>query len=144
MGTRSTITFYEKWNDTEKPILCVRQQYDGYIDCVGKDLARWLTRRKLINGIQNETDTEGYANGIGCLLAQFVRDHKTEIGYFYITSVDINKEFIDYNYKVVIKDDVGDVDDLTTITVTNWDNEESIFEGKPSELLLYEPKDEDE
>lgn len=110
MGTRSTIKFYEEGSKT--PILSVYQQYDGYIDGVGHDLAKWLKNKKIVNG---------YANGMGCLAAQFVADHKTEIGGFYITN---SKDEQEYNYKVTHKK--GDF-----VIEVNGDQ----FKGSPDELL---------
>lgn len=43
MGTRSTVKFYD---ESDEPILCVYQQYDGYISGVGHDLAKFLKGEK--------------------------------------------------------------------------------------------------
>lgn len=120
MGTRSTIKFYEEGSKT--PILSVYQQYDGYIDGVGHDLAKWLKNKKIVNGFtMGQTKENGYANGMGCLAAQFVADHKTEIGGFYITNSEDEQE---YNYKVTHKK--GDF-----VIEVNGNQ----FKGSPDELL---------
>jgi hypothetical protein len=95
MGTRSTIRFYEEGQ--EMPILTIYQQYDGYIDGVGKELAEWLNNKKITNGYSLDQQNGEYANGIGCLAAQFVADHKNGIGGFYITNMEDMQEF---NYEV--------------------------------------------
>ena len=144
MGTLSTITFVQKRSDEETPLVTIYQQYSGYIDGVGHDLAKWLLRKKMINGIGFDQWTNEYANGLGCLVAQYIRDHKDCVGSLYIVSNDIEKKYIDYHYTVVIDDSLsmcskdGDpLDNRTTIYVTNWDNKNPIFVGKPSKLLKF-------
>ena len=145
MGTRSTITFIGKTGNEETPYIKIYQQYDGYIDGVGHDLARFLVKRRLINGIQNETMEEA-ANGIGCLIAQYISVNKNNIGDLYIEPLNSSNEWTDYNYTVVIDEDKipCDTNEATIIKVTNFDNPEIIFEGKPSELLKFDENEEDE
>lgn len=126
MGTRSTVKFFGEWND--KPVMAVYQQYDGYIDGVGHELASFLLDKKVINGIGSGQNMEGgYANGMGCLAAQYVAKHKTEIGGFYLTTSDDEQE---YNYEVRL------VDGQLIIKVDK-------FEGTPQELLDYEEPEEE-
>lgn len=126
MGTRSTVKFYDEFKK-EEPILSVYQQFDGYIDGVGYDLANFLKDKKIINGISNQTMEEGFANGMGCLAAQYVAKKKTEIGGFYLTTKNDEQE---YNYEVRF------IDGKLIIKVDD-------FEGTPEELLNYKPSDED-
>ena len=140
MGTRSTITFIERVNAGDSIVAQVYQQYDGYLEGVGKSLADWLMPKIMVNGIPDyEHD---YANGIGDLAAQYVHDFKDRIGYLYLYSPEWDaEEWCDYNYKVIqnISSNgyTGNADDVLTIVVTNWNNEEPLFVGKPSELLEY-------
>jgi len=120
MGTRSTVKFYQD----QQIVASIYQQYDGYISGVGYDLAKWLKTKTVINGIGNET-MEGFANGIGCLAAQYIREHKVKIGNLYMTTVDDEQE---YNYEV------RHVDDSFEITVEG-------FKGSPDELLGYKEPD---
>jgi len=117
MGTRSTVRFYENG----KLILSVYQQYDGYISGVGYDLANFLKDKKIINGISGQKMADGYANGMGCLAAQYVASQKTEIGGFYLTSAGDMEE---YNYEVRFTDG--------KIIITVMD-----FSGTPEELLQF-------
>lgn len=139
MGTRSTIMFVQQWTGKnneiyQKPLVNIYQQYDGYINGVGYDLARWLLSKKICNGFNSETD-KSYANGVGCLAAQFVRDFKNEIGGLYVTPMEDTEN---YNYKVIVDESkVGDLNYVSTITVTRFDDEEPIFVGTPSELLNF-------
>ena len=126
MGTRSTVKFYNEFKK-EEPILSVYQQFNGYIDGVGHDLANFLKGKTIINGISNQTMEDGFANGMGCLAAQYVAEKKTKIGGFYLTTKDDEQE---YNYEVRFNDGklIIKVDD---------------FEGTPDELLNYKPNNED-
>lgn len=128
MGTRSTVKFFE-YDNSEKPVLSVYQQFDGYIEGVGHELANWLLSKKVINGIQSgQTMEDGFANGIGCLSAQYVADHKTKIGGFYLTTDD---DLQGYDYEVRYDYDKKEF----IITVDN-------FKGTPQELLVYVPSEE--
>jgi len=121
MGTRSTIKFYSEFNQ-EEVLVSVYQQHDGYIDGAGHELAGWLNTKKMINGIHFQTMEEGYANGMGCLAAQFIKEFKIRIGGFYIGKIDGKEE---YNYEVRL------IDNELIITV------DDIFKGTPSELLEF-------
>ena len=96
MGTRSTVKFFNEYN-SERPILSVYQQYDGYIEGVGHSLAEWLKDKKVINGISGQKAKDGFANGMGCLAAQYVAQNKTEIGGFYLTDIEDEQEYNIYD-----------------------------------------------
>ena len=130
MGTRSIIKFIEKYNEKEKPIVAVYQQYDGYLEYVGKQLCDFLSSKTIINGISLNQYTNKYANGIHCLAAQFIRDYKVEVGGLYIYPVDCENQ--DYNYDVIY--------DGNKITVRiNMFDKEPFFEGDLDEFkkLIY-------
>ena len=95
MGTRSTITFTEN----EEKLCKIYQQYDGYLDGVGKDLAEFLQSGKLVNGI-TMGESDKVFNGAGCLVAQFISENKTSAGGLYI--IPLNDEDEEYNYTVKI------------------------------------------
>ena len=146
MGTRSTTKFIIKRGDKLTPILNVYQQYDGYISGVGHELAEFLLSKKIINGIGRGQDTFDYANGFGCLIAQYIKEFKDKVGNLYITDFEDRQE---YNYEVIFDEDkyysknfldntLFNVDDLITVKVDSYPN----FEGTPSELLIFEEKDE--
>lgn len=91
MGTRSTIHFQE---DGET-VATIYQQFDGYPDGVGLELANFLKGITIVNGIRGSD--KRLANGVGCLAAQFIADHKDGPGGLYITHPDDSQE---YNYMV--------------------------------------------
>lgn len=142
MGTRSTIHFIRKRGEKLEPMVTIYQQFDGYIDGVGHELADFLLSKKIINGISSGQDNFHYANGFGCLIAQYIREHKDSVGNLYITNLDDSQE---YNYYVefdedkyfskdIFDDKPFEVDELITIEVDST----PAFRGKPSELLEFE------
>lgn len=101
MGTRSVTRFIEILDDNgkkEERVLCaIYQQYDGYLDGVGCEIAEFLQPIKMVNGIGS--DNENIANGIGCLAAQFIAKFKTRVGGLYMTSINDVQE---YNYDILV------------------------------------------
>ena len=150
MGTRSTITFYEKHDDKLIPYVNIYQQYDGYLEGVGKSFCEWLMDKTIVNGLSlSDKYRQNIANGIGCLVAQYISDIKDCAGdvYIYPMTYDIYKN-IDYNYLVTF--DANHklpcrASDMATITINNWGNK-PFFKGSPKELLEYieKHKEEDE
>lgn len=119
MGTRSTVKFYNNGDTAlETPILSVYQQYDGYYSGVGEELADWLKSMKMINGISNQTIDGGFANGMGCLAAQYVVKFKTALGGFYLTEPD---DMQGYDYQVYL------VDGNIRLKVDDFDGEPKDF-----------------
>ena len=142
MGTRSTMKFIRKGNNKLTPLVSIYRQYDGYIDGVGHELAKWLLNKEIINGIASNNDLTKLANGFECLIAQYIRDFKTKPGNLYITDMDDRQE---YNYEVIFDDDkyfrgIYNVDDLITIKVDSHPN----FKGTPSELLSFKESEDDD
>ena len=124
MGTRSTVKFYDEYS--REPVLSVYQQYDGDIKGIGYELANFLKDKKIINGFMlGQTMKNGYANGMGCLAAQYVALNKKEIGGFYLT---YPKDKQEYNYEVRL------INGNIIISVND-------FEGSPDELLRHTEED---
>ena len=95
MGTRSLTRVY----DGKDCVVNMYRQYDGYPSGHGKDLAEFLTSKRITNGIANPSD--GTANGMGCLAAQMICNFKTEVGGIYLmpTKRGLNADQ-DYEYHV--------------------------------------------
>ena len=156
MGTSALVKFLTKVDEEHTyELVNVRFHYDGYVDGVGYDLANWLMKKRIINGI-GEIDKfgSGAANGVEDLVAQYIRDNKNihHIGNFYVTYPTTR---CDYEYYVIIDgNQIGPCDNLTIIKVNdpicNYKSptcdykDRIIFEGKPSELLNFKEGDEDE
>ena len=70
MGTRALTFVY----DGSTPIVNMYRQYDGYPAGHGLELAQFLTRGQLVNGLTGN-DTVSF-NGMGCLAAAMVANFK--------------------------------------------------------------------
>ena len=134
MGTRSTVKFYD---ESDNCIASIYQQYDGYPSCVGLRLAQFLARKELINGF-GEQKMDNFANGIGCLSAQFIAEIKTRIGNVYMT---YESDTQDYDYVVKINNDYDEdsliCDRVGALTISVDD-----FKGNVSEFLEFCQKNE--
>lgn len=137
MGTRSTITFCEKVNDKIIPYVNIYQQYDGYLEGVGKELCEWLEDKIIVNGFSSD-DKRDIANGVGCLVARFISDKKNGVGDFYVYPIGEGKGYCDYNYTVIINKTYSErkLKDITTIEVDSW-GKKPFFKGTIQELLDY-------
>lgn len=94
MGTHGTVIFKEN----VESLLSVLHTDDGNPKGIGLDLAKWLKDKKVVNGYTSlQNKNSGYANGIGCLAAQYIADFKKDIGRIYITNLH---EICKYKYIV--------------------------------------------
>lgn len=149
MGTSALVKFLTKVDEEHiYELVNVRFHSDGYIDGVGHDLADWLMKKRIVNGIADSDRFGGAAaNGVEDLVAQYIRDNKNIycIGNFYVT-YPITR--CDYEYYVTIDgNQVGPCDNITRIDINKpsyYKNEDNIiFKGKPSGLIIFKEGDED-
>ena len=97
MGTRSTTTILD---ENGNRLLCIYQQYDGYIEGgVGEKLIRLLEGRRVVNGYTMDDKERRNFNGMSCLAAQVVSDFKNGIGDVYIQALDEDYEG-SYDYTI--------------------------------------------
>ena len=149
MGTRSTITFYSRMSGTNFFLVNIYQQYDGYLEGVGKELCEWLKPKIITNGFSKAN--WNIANGAGCLAAKYISEFKPATGGLYIYPEDVAHEDCDYNYFVIIDEDwttsysasEKNAEDIITIEVDSW-GEEPFFKGSIQELLDYIDKQKEE
>ena len=99
MGTSATVTFM----DNGKEILNAYFHYDGYPSYTGTKLGEYLEKFNVGNGITFGAKLGTYANGMGCLAAQFVGDFKEELGNMYLIGSN-NNWITDFNYVVEQKE----------------------------------------
>lgn len=126
MGTRSTTHFI--CNHTDRVVCSVYEQFDGYIEGTGHDLANFLKDKKIINGISGSDRLDSNtASGISCLAAQWVKHRKDRVGGVYMTTLDARQS---YNYFVSF--------DGSNIII-----EVDKFKGTPQELLEYSESEEE-
>ncbi len=95
MGTRCLTYVYEG----KTPLMCLYRQFDGYPSGHGAELADFLNKIEVGNGIPGKPEMGEFANGMGCLAAQLVAHFKKSVGGFYIHSVE-NGGGVDYEYHV--------------------------------------------
>lgn len=100
MGTRSIIRIQEDG----KTLVSIYQQYDGYPECVGLELAKFAAARTIVNGYHGDQKSDKFANGAGCFAAQFIAHIKTDIGGVYIYPADCSGE--EYNYTIDISNGI--------------------------------------
>jgi hypothetical protein len=104
MGSRAlTFVYNTKLAEDVDAIALVNlyRQYDGYPKGHGKELAKFLNSKALINGYNKiHQESGGYANGMGCLAAQLVAHFKKSIGGIYMYPVTDVNAGQDYEYHV--------------------------------------------
>jgi len=99
MGTRSTLAFKED----NKILVKLYVQYDGYPDGYMKEVAKFISSKKLVNGISPGQEKEVF-NGFGCLAAQVISYLKNgTAGGYYITTLD---DFQEYNYEIELENGI--------------------------------------
>ena len=83
MGTRSTYTIFETWeNKRKQTITNIYFQFDGYPTGHPLDVAKWLSEHQVVNGFGSKD--EKVFNGAGCLAAQLIKKFKDGVGGIYI------------------------------------------------------------
>jgi len=135
MGTRALTFVY----DGSTPIVNMYRQYDGYPSGHGLELAQFLTRGRLVQGLSGKEQV--VFNGMGCLAAAMIANFKETPGGFYIYSVEETECGQDYEYHVY------QVEDEIRVRVTNRgcnmfgltmsDTNDNIFDGSAVEFLDY-------
>jgi hypothetical protein len=133
MGTRSLTYVYETYKDGDKarnePILCLYRQFDGYPEGHGAELADYLVKGKIVNGI-GVGEAEGIWNGMGCLAASMVAHFKKAPGNFYIHAPILNRDdWQDYEYHVFT--------DNVIVYQIGSNNDKVIFEGSYKAFALF-------
>ena len=110
MGTRCLTYVYEG----KTPLMCLYRQFDGYPSGHGAELADFLNKIEVGNGILGKPEMGEFANGMGCLAAQLIVHFKKSVGGFYIHSIKdadgdggMDYEYHVYPNKVVVRDPDG-------------------------------------
>jgi hypothetical protein len=135
MGTRALTFVY----DGSTPIVNMYRQYDGYPSGHGLELAQFLTRGRLVQGLSGKDEV--VFNGMGCLAAAMIANFKETPGGFYIHSVEETECGQDYEYHVY------QAGDEIRVRVTNRgcnmfgltmsDTNDNIFDGSAVEFFDY-------
>ncbi len=121
MGTRC-LTYVYAGNS---PLVCLYRQFDGYPSGHGAELADFLNKIEVGNGILGKPEMGEFANGMGCLAAQLIAHFKKSVGGFYIHAITdsggVDYEYHVYANKVVVKDS----------------DEEVVFSGSQNDFVEY-------
>jgi hypothetical protein len=104
MGTRSTYRIIEKSEDQETPICLIYMQYDGYPTGHPMEVAKWLSKARVVNGFNSQDKDELVFNGAGCLAARLISFlKKDQIGNCYMECLDSRGSCgEDYMYDIVV------------------------------------------
>jgi hypothetical protein len=140
MGTRALTFVYEG----ERALVNMYRQYDGYPSGHGLELATFLTRGQLVNGLSGKDEVS--FNGMSCLAASMIANFKETPGGFYIYSVEETECGQDYEYHVYEgQDSEGEREIRVRVTdrgcnmfgLTMSDRNEALFDGSAVEFLNY-------
>ena len=137
MGTRCLTFVYDESN---KPIINMYRQFDGYPTGHGAELAEFLNSGRMVNGLRLGAD-EKFFNGMGCLAAQLVAHFKQESGGFYMYSVDQKDCGQDFEYHIMYDDGTLKIKvyncGVNFFGLTQDDTYEPIFEGSLTEFTEF-------
>jgi len=134
MSTRSLVRFAKREEGVsfsehpERVEVQVYKHYDGYPQGHPVDLAKFLNRFRIVNGLTN--DSTEVANGLDCLAAQYIAKFKTEPGDLYVENPDTKHydvEYITYVWGIENKD--------IWISIFDVYDKKCIFVGKPQQLI---------
>ena len=140
MGTRSLTHFIERYTEPQKDkrrkpkvkdteVVVMYRQYDGYPSGHGTELAEFLSKGRLVNGI-SAVEPELVFNGMGCLAAQVIANFKQGAGGIYLHSAGTTDCWQEYDYYVIGNEDTKEL----TLKCVN-SRGKVIFEGTPKEFV---------
>ena len=132
MGTRSLTTIVHKYENFHEKIVTMYRQMDGYMEGHGFDLADFLSKGKLVNGISLDK-TEHVFNGSNCLAAQIVAHFKDGPGGIYLHNPEAKNMGEEYHYHILSDEKSGKIT-LECYGVGNKENE-LLFIGTPKQFL---------
>lgn len=139
MGTRSLTHFIQRYQEQPKDkrrkpiykdteVVVMYRQMDGYPSGHGIDLAEFLAKGKLVNGI-SFAEKELVFNGMGCLSAQVIAHFKNGAGGIYLHEAGTTDCWQNYDYYVIANEDTKEV----TFKCVN--GSKTIFEGTPQQFI---------
>lgn len=100
MGTRARVNVM----DGNEILVSIYRQYDGYPTGLGQEVANFVGKLRLTNGIGR--DSKNTANGMGCLAAQLIAHLKKEVGNVYIRDTSSESHGEEYVYTLYERGDV--------------------------------------
>ena len=137
MATRSLVRFAKREvgvsfsEHPEKIEVQVYKHYDGYPEGHPLDLAKFLNRFRIVNGLTNNSNE--VANGLDCLAAQYIAAFKQGPGDLYVESP--GDEHMDIEYITYVWGDYNKGIWMSIFKVGYEKEDNCIFVGKPLELI---------
>lgn len=131
MGTRSHTTVFDEGGTR---LVTIYQQYDGYPEGVGLELARFLKGFEITNGFGPGAKLGEMANGPECLAAQLVAHLKTEVGNVYVTTPGDQGQEYEYEIHVTGAEIFG-TGSIRFVAKKVYGGGYVVFDGTPSEFL---------
>lgn len=131
MGTRCLTVFK---NDSDKEIVVLYRQGDGYMGGHGKELAEFLAGGTIVNGFSMDEKRKVF-NGMECLTAQVISHFKKGVGNFYLYPAETRDCGEDYLY--IVTGEIGQEPHIKCYGLPYGKPHELIAEGSASEVLEY-------
>ena len=134
MSTRSLVRFATReegvsFSEHPKRVeVQVYKHFDGYPSGHPVELAEFLSEFSIVNGLGQ--DTNKVANGLGCLVTQYIAAFKMKPGDLYVENSDTEHgdiEYITYVWGTENKD--------IWMSIFDTYKEKCIFVGKPQQLI---------
>jgi hypothetical protein len=148
MGTRSQTHFIETYKDDKGKLVknkfCnMYRQMDGYPEGHGMELAEFLAKGKLVNGI-NVDEKELVFNGMGCLAAQVIAHFKDGAGGIYIQRPNSGLHWEDYVYEIENNVETNEI--ILRCFDVKYSEKSTrkgkiVFEGTPEKWLEWIPSE---
>lgn len=111
------------------------RQFDGYPDGHGKELAEFLKDFKLVNGYSDKHSN--ISNGMPCLALQLISHFKKGMGDFYAIAHNSSGHGEEYTYFIYA--DAATAELRMSVIETAWDSSTGVklFDGTPKEYLVW-------
>lgn len=139
MGTRSLTHVY---GDDGTRLVTIYQQYDGYPEGVGRELATFLANIEIVNGMGTDAKLGEVANGPECLAAQLVAHLKTDVGGVYVTVPGDQGQEYEYEIYVTPGNFLGHVPGSIRFVAREVYGDASVlFDGTPAEFTATYDKE---
>ena len=120
------------------------RQMDGYPSGHGQELAEFLSKFTIVNGI-GLTDGRKIANGVECLAAQIVAHFKTDVGGFYLHAGSERDAKGAYGEEYIYEVFADTFNTKEGIKIACYDvyAKKEIFYGTPQEFLEFAKLEQD-
>ena len=141
MGTRSSFMVIENWVDDNQKVksnkfVNLYMQFDGYPEGNPSDVAKWLSKYTVVNGLSLTSKSQEVFNGAGCLAAQFVHEFKNGAGGIYLFPINhFGRCWEEYLYEIIVTENKKIIfKGYENNTTKSGLRKKLFFEGTPQEF----------